>query len=192
MYATKPIIGFILCFSFFLVLAGCGGSTRYGDSAAPRFLKNNIHAQQQEQDLRASYANWTDPGQRHVIVPVNTPVTVWTVRRDLTIVTLDTNKTIYFEFDEERMGMTNEQYINLITSPQPANLAGLPAVDRKGVAEGKAYPGMTKEGVRIALGYPAAHKTPSLDGNTWYYWTNRWKPFAVEFDGTGKVSKITR
>jgi hypothetical protein len=190
MYTKKMIIGFILCCSFFLVPAGCGGSSHKGDTVAPMFLKNNIHAQQQKDELKASYANWTDPGAGHVIIPVNTPVTVRTARRDLEISTQD-NKNIYFEFDADRMGMSNEQYINLITSPQPVNLDNLSAADRKGIKDGKAYKGMTKEGVRIALGYPAVHKTPSLDSNTWYYWTNRWRSIEVEFDKTGKVSKVT-
>jgi outer membrane protein assembly factor BamE (lipoprotein component of BamABCDE complex) len=49
---------------------------------------------------------------------------------------------------------------------------------------------MTKDGVRIALGYPAAHQTPSLNENTWVYWTNRFKSFKIEFDANGKVTKI--
>ncbi|HEY3278502.1 MAG TPA: outer membrane protein assembly factor BamE [Syntrophorhabdaceae bacterium] len=187
----KTIIGFILCCSFLIGLAGCGGSVRVGDNA-PRYLTSNIHAQQQEKEMKASYANWTNPGAGHVIIPVNTPVIVDTVRRDLSIVTRDTNKTIYFEFDEGKMGMTNAQYINIIASPQPTNLNHLSAVDRKGINEGKVYTGMTKEGVRIALGYPAVHKTPSLNSNTWYYWTNRWKSFAVQFDNTGKVSTVIK
>ena len=187
MCTNKTIIGFILCFSFLVVLTACGGPIKIGDSVTPKFLRNNIHTQQQKEELKASYANWTDPGVGHVIIPVNTPVTVLTVRRDLTIVTQDTNKTIYFEFDEARMGMSNVQYINLITSPQPVNLDKLSAVDLKGIKEGKAYTGMTKEGIRIALGYPAVHATPSLDSNTWRYWTNRWRSFMVEFDQTGKV-----
>jgi hypothetical protein len=192
MYAHKTIIGFILCFSFFVALAGCGGSAHNGDTVAPKFLRNNIHAQQNMKELKASYANWTDPGPGHVIVPVNTPVTIRTVRRGLVIVTQDTNKTIYFEFDEVRMGMSNEQYIDIITSPQPVNLDSFSAADRKGINAGKAHVGMTKEGVRIALGYPALHRTASLDASTWYYWTNRWRSIAVESDDTGKASRVTR
>ncbi len=190
MHTHKTIICLILCCLFLVGLAGCGGSTHYGDKVAPRFLKNNIHAEKQPKEIRAAYSNWTDPGAGHVIIPVNTPVSIWTSRRDLTIETLDTNQTINFEFDEERMGMTNEQYINVITSTQPVSLNGFSHIDLKGIKEGKAHTGMTKEGVRIALGYPAVHKTPSLDSNTWYYWTNRWKSIAVEFNSKGKVVKI--
>ena len=191
MSANRTIIGFFLCLSFLIAPAGCGGKTYGGDANAPRFLRNNIHAQQGDKELKASYANWTNPGAGHVVIPANTPVTIKTVRRDLEIETLDTKKTIYFEFDENRMGMTNEQYIDIITSPQRVNLDSFSAIDRKGIKDGKAYTGMTKEGVRIALGYPAKHKTPSLESNSWFYWTNRWKSIEVGFDAAGRVAKVT-
>ena len=57
----------------------------------------------------------------------------------------------------------------------------MPEIDQKGVQDGKAFIGMSKEGVRMALGYPAPHRTPSLDSSTWIYWRNRWKTRAVEF-----------
>lgn len=192
MYTKRLMIGFVISIFFSVALLGCGGA-RHAEPVVPVYLKNNIHCQQHEQELKASYANWTDPGIGHVIIPVNTPVIVETVRKDLRIITQDASKkTVYFEFDEGRMNMTNEQYIRLITSPQPTNLDRLSAVDRKGIKEGKAYQGMTKEGVRIALGYPAVHGTPSLDSNTWRYWTNRWRSLLVEFDASGKVFKITK
>lgn len=191
MHTRKIIVGFVVFVFLSMALFGCGGA-RHAEPVVPRYLTSNIHCQQHEQELKASYANWTDPGIGHLIIPVNTPVIVEPVRRDLEIVTQDTKKTIYFEFDEGRMNMTNEQYIRLITAPQPVNLDRLSSIDRKGIREGKAYQGMTKEGVRIALGYPAVHGTPSLDNNTWRYWTNRWKSMLVEFDSSGKVVKITR
>jgi hypothetical protein len=61
----------------------------------------------------------------------------------------------------------------------------------KGIEEGKAYPGMTREGILTALGYPATHRTPSLDAGTWVYWTNRFGTLAVEFDAKGNVTKVT-
>lgn len=33
--------------------------------------------------------------------------------------------------------------------------------------------GMTKEQVIMARGYPPAHETPSLDLDTWKYWSSR-------------------
>lgn len=191
MRTKTELLTFLACLFFAAILPGCGG-VQLSDSAQPKYLRNNIHSQLHQDELKASYANWTDPGSGHVIIPVNTPVAVRTVRRDLVIVTLDTNKSIYFEFDESRMGMTNAQYVDLITSPQPTSLDSLSALDRKGISEGIAQPGMTKEGVRTALGYPARHGTPSLQSNTWKYWKNRWKSFSIEFDSSGIVKKVNR
>jgi hypothetical protein len=188
MYQKRIILGCFLLVFVALLFAGCGGRGATGEPVVPKYLKNNIHTQIQRNEYRASYANWTDPGERHVIIPVNTPVIVSTSRTGLEMITQETpSKTIVLEFEERNMGMDVDQYIALITSPQPISLNNLSAIDRKGIHDGKAYHGMTKEGVRIALGYPAVHRTPSLESNTWTYWGNRWRNYTVEFDKHGKV-----
>lgn len=58
------------------------------------------------------------------------------------------------------------------------------------IATGKALEGMTKQGVVYALGIPPRHVTPSLDADTWKYWTNRYGTFNVEFNEKGIVSRI--
>jgi len=47
-----------------------------------------------------------------------------------------------------------------------------------------------KKGVRIALRYPAKHKTPSLDENTWTYWIDCFRMTAVVFGKNKKVVQI--
>jgi hypothetical protein len=46
---------------------------------------------------------------------------------------------------------------------------------------------MTKQDVIASVGYPPAHKTPSLDGNEWRYWENRFGTILVTFKD-GKVA----
>jgi hypothetical protein len=156
------------------------------------YLKNNIHAQQGRHDIKASYANWTDPGDGHRIIPVNTPVIFQKgghIRRSIfTIVLPDSNEKILFEFDKRRMGMEPETYWKLIAGPSQVNLKSLSDIDQKGIREGKAFVGMTKDGVRMALGYPAVHKTPSLKEDRWVYWTNRFRSVAVTFGPDGRVT----
>lgn len=169
------------------------------------YLKNNIHAQQGPSDCKASYANWTDPGDGHFIVPVNTPIRIGEfsglgskikAARGILIVVLDENipesrREIFFEFNSANMGGINSsEYVDLIASPAKVSLSGLSQIDRKGISEGKAYEGMTKDGVRMALGYPAIHKTPSLQENTWIYWRNRFRTMAVEFNQRGVVTLV--
>jgi hypothetical protein len=156
----------------------------------PLLLQNNIHAQASSRDTKANYANWTDPGAGHIIIPVNTPVEFGKYRRGITIKNLNDGSFISFEYNSKNMGMSADQYIRLITSSKKVNLSELSDIDQKGISSGKALVGMSKKGVRIALGYPAAHRTPSLENNSWIYWRNRFRTKVIEFDTEGKVKKV--
>jgi len=189
MCGKRLILGSTVCLFVLFMFLGYGVPTLF--AADVKYLKNNIHTQEHRvEEYRASYANWTNPGKGHVIIPVNTPVTIGGFRRGFSLTTQDSKKTILFEYDESKMRMTEDQYIDLITSPQPISISSLSEVDQKGIKDGKAYVGMTRDGIRIALGYPAAHQTASLKENTWVYWTNRFKSFKIEFDENGKVTRI--
>jgi hypothetical protein len=45
-------------------------------------------------------------------------------------------------------------------------------------------------GIRMALGYPAAHRTPSLDSTDWVYWIDRFRTMLVQFSSSGIVIGI--
>ncbi len=190
MFRRKFINRYLVCLFVSLIFLGYGAITLCRANYV-KYLRNNFHVQEHKnEEYRASYANWTNPGKGHIIIPVNTPVKIGNFRRGFTLVTQDSRKTILFEYDESRMGMTEDKYIDLITSAQPIKIDDFSETDREGIKDGKVRVGMTKDGVRIALGYPATHKTSSLNENTWIYWTNRFKSFKVEFDEKGKVTKI--
>ena len=189
----KNVFGFVIFVALVLIVQGCGGSSNKplnSPATDTYYLKNNIHAQVGSRDAKASYANWTDPGAGHIIIPVNTPVEIAKFRKGLIIKTLTEERKIIFEFNSRNMGMSIDEYIQLIASPTSLSLDKLSNIDRKGIKEGKVYSGMTKQGVRVAIGYPAAHRTPSLEANTWIYWRNRFQTMAVEFDDSGKVTHI--
>ena len=160
------------------------------------YLKNNIHAQKHQEECKASYANWTNPGGGHFIIPINTQVKYMRNYRNGFIIQVmddsfpEDKRRIYFQYDRGRMGMSISEYMELIASSQPVSLQEFSEIDLKGIREGKVYQGMTKEGVRTALGYPAMHRTPSLEENAWIYWTNRFRTRTVEFDDSGKVAKV--
>ncbi len=199
---VKGLITIVSIFFLFSVF-GCiksSGIKDYPsqDSTKAVYLKNNIHVQKQtnrsgDAVYRASYANYTDPGPGHLIIPVNTPVNITTasgIRGKGIVITTRDGKVIHFEFNSRNMGMHPEEYFSYITSPNITQVSHLSSIDRKGMKDGKAYTGMTKEGVRIALGYPAVHKTPSLESNSWTYWKNRFTTTVVEFGSNGKVISI--
>jgi hypothetical protein len=154
----------------------------------PVFLKVNIHYQCNERDCKASYANYTDPGAGHQILAVNTPIKIKTwKRKGFIIVKAEDNKEIFFEYNETRMQMFKAEYLNKITSVSKISLDSLSEADKKGIREGKVLYGMSKNGVMMALGYPATHRTPFLDSNTWIYWTNRFTTLEVNFNDKGLV-----
>lgn len=157
-----------------------------------RFTKYNIHTQSKNGvKAKASYANYTDPGVGHVVVPAGTEIDITKRSRRGFVFTYDSgSKKVTFAYQKKRMGMSMDEYIELITSPKPVSYAGLSKQDKKGIADGKAYKGMTRKGVMAALGYPAVHKTPSLDANTWIYWANRFRTIGVDFNDQGKVSQV--
>jgi hypothetical protein len=68
------------------------------------------------------------------------------------------------------------------TTCNSAEVARLSEVDQKGVREGRVYPGMTKQGVIYAIGYPPDHATPSTASDQWRYWRSRFRTFVVHFN----------
>jgi len=160
------------------------------------FTRYNIHVQEKtsrngDHSYNASYANYTNPGAGHLIIPAGTKVTILQKNsRGFCFRVEKDNKVVNFDFHESRMKMHIGEYLDLITSPEPVSLSHFSAVDRKGIAEGQAIAGMSREGVMAALGYPATHRTPSLDASTWVYWTNRFGTIAVKFNAQGKVESI--
>ena len=157
------------------------------------YNKYNIHTQMKgAKKFNASYANYTRPGDGHFVIPAGTLLTVLEIdpNFDSFAFKLEDGGKIEFAYSAGRMGMSNEKYIELITSPTPISLEGFSELDRKGIKEGKALVGMSKDGVLTALGYPASHRTPSLLSNSWVYWTNRWGTIRVDYDDGGKVAKI--
>jgi hypothetical protein len=172
-----------------------------------RYTRYNIHVQDKghkgESVYEASYANWTDPGERHYVVPLNTAVRVekggarfWD--KGFTFVVVEPDKLnprigkVYYEVNRDRVRMGYEEYATLITSPTPVGLDEFSAVDLEGIKAGKALQGMNKKGVMAALGYPSPHQTPSLEGAVYTYWKNRFGKLIVEFNAEGKVINIRR
>jgi len=189
----KLIVTMIVLSSLCFGLQGCG-SRHYMEANSGSiilFLKNNIHTQQRSDKYSGSYANWTEPAFGHVIIPVNTVVGIEYVGdRYFFISDKNTGKKIEVEYNDKNMGMNIQEYLKLITAREPVSLRSFSDIDREGIADGKAYLGMSKEGVRVALGYPARHRTASLDSNTWIYWRGRFGTRAIDFDNLGKVERI--
>lgn len=160
-----------------------------GVAAEHLYTRFNLHYYARGGDtLIASYANYIDcPG--HAFLPTNTVVELSPWRGGFALTVFDTNQRIYFEYHQPRMGMDVAEYQSILFATNKVSYAGLSDVDREGIEQGKALRGMSKLGVKIALGYPATHRTPSLDSDMWIYWKNRFVTTSVRFE-EGKVVSV--
>ncbi len=73
--------------------------------------------------------------------------------------------------------------------PKQKMAAFAPAV-REAILAAKVMPGMTREQVLMAIGYPIASENPSLDAPVWRYWRDSWSEFQVNFDDKGLVKTV--
>ena len=156
------------------------------------YLKYNVHAVTHKHDITASYANWTNPPEGHTVIPINTAITIEPWRKGFAFKVNKDGRVVYVDVDESNAKMSGLDYAKLITQPTPVALEQFSEIDRQGIAQAKSLVGMTKAGVTAALGYPAKHRTPSLEANEWTYWQSRFTTLVVEFDSQGKVKNIRR
>ena len=124
------------------------------------------------------------------MIPVNTPIIIGRWRPGFYFIAQDTNDRVFFEYYQFNMPYTLLDYISLITDHQPISEAGFSEIDQKGINNGEALNGISKEGIRVALGYPASHRTPPLEEDVWVYWRNRHQQIRVCFGDDGKVIAV--
>ncbi len=76
-----------------------------------------------------------------------------------------------------------------IAAPNEVDLKQFTQEEISNILAGTAKKGMSKKAVLAAMGYPPQHETPSLDGDVWMYWSNRYNRFVINFKN-GKVDSI--
>lgn len=91
-------------------------------------------------------------------------------------------------------GQSLEQNFNLFFGERCDNdrVKQLSKVDQKGIEKGRPLLGMTKEGIKFAMGPPPIHATASLKENNWTYWINKWARNILEFDDKSKLKHIVK
>ncbi|MEM9070105.1 MAG: hypothetical protein AAGE52_16480 [Myxococcota bacterium] len=86
----------------------------------------------------------------------------------------DANTGQRYRYLLHRSARTNvEEHINRYFGSACPNLSAYAPVDQQGIQQGVVLPGMSREAVVIALGYPPEHRTPTLEQATWTYWGER-------------------
>lgn len=190
-----------------VLVAACQGppvpNPMVGES---RYLCCNMHYEKPE----VTDVNY----QRGALIPFGTKVQILEVRKasvkfqpeghpPITFVVKHGKGLVTIDQYMERLFLTQDPHLKLRGTAAAAAARGkkgakpaagtpaTPAKIQKLIEEGTVDVGMTRDQVLMSLGYPPAHRTPSLEGPTWTYWQNRWESFTVNFDGD-KVAGVGR
>lgn len=130
--------------------------------------------------------------QRGTLVPFGTRVQILEVRSNSVTFQPEGHPPITWQVRYAKGTPIDQTLERLFLAADPrARLRRVPAKTVKLIEQGAVDVGMTREQVLMALGYPPAHRTPSLDAAQWTYWDDRWTTFEVYFDGD-KVARVSR
>jgi hypothetical protein len=127
--------------------------------------------------------------RKGILVPVNTEVKFVESNSTDILVSLPDGENLYIENVEAYSGEEIDGIFTRTLAEKPVDLAPYSVEERKAILAGEVVPGMSKNAVILALGYPPKHRTPSLQLDHWQYWRNRFKTFLVYFEN-GKVVRI--
>ena len=131
--------------------------------------------------------NYAEPGKR--IIAAGTPAKVTGYGRFRVHVDIgDTKQAIGNDYSRDiEMGAFAQRYI--VRDDPKAKLATYPAKVRDAITSARVSPGMTKEQVIMAIGYPVSSENPNLDAKLWRYWLSSFAEFQLIWDG-GRVKEI--
>ena len=182
-------------FSASLYFAGCAKTLSVTEiTQAPQgtvfYLAHNIWYEKPSSISSINY-------QTGHILPLGTPVEILKVtRRSVTFKDVTTQKRYTIKYEVQYALKPVDEYIReLFTSRDFSELTkGVQPEFIDNIRDGKVVKGMTKKEVLLAFGPPSPHKTPSLENQTWIYWTSRWplsSTFRVIFKGD-KVLEVLK
>ncbi|NOZ87810.1 MAG: hypothetical protein GXP49_16425 [Deltaproteobacteria bacterium] len=125
------------------------------------------------------------------MIPAGTRIKILKVtNKEITFMTSEGQK-IRLRFVQKWAGKKAAQWIQTVMSQNDPRTewSDFTSLERQGISQGKAIVGMRKKAVLVALGWPPAHRTKSLDSNRWTYWRTRFGTIVVHFEN-GRVSSI--
>ena len=200
MKKTMTILALIL-----LALSGPGSALAVADlSPDGLFLKRlegryfflgcNLHADMINNKI--STVNYQLPGE---VLLWGTEVRIIRVgNRRLVFEEMKNNRRYTYEFHwkTRRIGLLPEHLgrVFLETADElQQKVEAMSGVDRDGIYEARVKPGMSREAVLVAIGYPPefANREALETDRDWLYWISRHKKMIVSFGRDGLVSRIS-
>ncbi len=131
--------------------------------------------------------NWYQVGG---MIPLGTRVQIVEVRRDQVKFQPEGFPQITLTQKYGDKVLPFDQYLSRVFVERNPKLSFGKKKDRLELAveQGRIEKGMTREQVAMAVGYPPANHTASLEAPDWHYWANRWKQYIVWFEH-GRVER---
>ena len=134
-----------------------------------------------------SDANWVI----HPRIPAGTPARILEYGEHRVSVEIG-GRAMTLGLDYGRRQNLREWAQRMIVPDDPKRkIAGWPAAAREAIESGKVAVGMTREQVIVAVGYPPAHATPSMDALQWKYWYDTHSTYELVWDGAGRLKSLT-
>jgi hypothetical protein len=124
-------------------------------------------------------------------IPAGSPIKIVDYSRWRLITEVD-GKRIRIGLGYGRSQETLAQFARKLTIDKDLRfrLAAFPPVVQDAIRAAKVLPGMTKEQVLMAVGFPARHETPTIDAPAWKFWHTSRIQYVVRFDERGRVKDI--
>jgi hypothetical protein len=128
--------------------------------------------------------------RRGAAIPVNTPVKLLAITSKTIEVQVDNaSQNLLVKNVEKHTGDDVYHAFDKLFAKSKVNLSKFTALEQQHIQSGTVAPGMSKDAVIVAIGYPPITETMNLDSNLWVYWSGRFNRFNVHFNN-GKVSKV--
>ncbi len=188
----------MLALSALLMVSGCSKPLDTEDMDAMQgktlYLACNLFPDIERNNALSS-VNYHIPGG---MLKWATPIEITDIdRKHLVFKVIDTGIEYPYSFHGRTIeAVSPEEHLARIfvadIEPLKQEVSAMSEIDRRGIEEGVAHPGMTKRAVLIAIGYPPEFATPDpMAANEWNYWYDRFREFVVAFGEDGKVITIT-
>lgn len=136
-----------------------------------------------------SDSNYLESGK--TMIPFGTPVSFMSYGSyRLNVVVKGKRQAIGNDYSRDlAMDVFAGRYIVKV-DPRP-QVAAAPEKTRRAIESARVTPGMTREQVIVAVGYPMSSENPHLDATVWKYWLWSFSQFDVHFGSDGRVVKVT-
>jgi hypothetical protein len=155
-------------------------------AAEPMFSCCNLHYDRDD-DNWISDANWiTKP-----FIPAGTPIKVYEIRKDRAKAMMN-GAPYWLGIDYGLKQQDVPRFVSrLAVKDDPATrLASYPARVQQAIRAGGIVLGMTREQLLMAIGYPMADRTASLDAPKWTYRVDDDTTYEVRWDADGRVAGV--